>query len=240
MKPVKLIVVMLIGVIVVSCKNEGARDTISLYDQALKEIANNNYTESIDLLLKAKTTEDSLKSIDLLIGKSYFRLKQQDSALWYLNLALQKDSSDHSPYYHRGLIFFHREAYDSAISDFKSYVKSEPDAYMFQMIGRSYLALNKPQEAIDHFNQSIVLFGTDYYWYYTRAVAHYLNNDFISMKKDCDTAINLYDKDGSVFLLRAKAYYYMDKMDSACSDFSLAQELTKVDTAHVLRRLCEN
>lgn len=242
MRTTKLIGLVLISVHILSCNNKSENTTPekSLYEQALKKVENNNYRESIPLLLKAKTTEDSLKNIDMLIGKSYFRMKQPDSALIYFNIALQNDSTAYAPYYQRGLIFFEREEYNAAIDDFKSFLEHETDAYILQMIGRGYLALKKPKEAITYFDKSLVLFDTDYYWYYTRALAHYYNNDFASMKNDCDTAISLYDKSGDVYLLRAMANYYLGDTSSACNDFNLAQGLMEIDATHSLRSLCRS
>ena len=117
-----------------------------------------------------------------MIGMNYFMLEEQDSAFLYFNLALQKDSNDNYPYYYRGQIFFDREEYNLAIQDFKSFLKNKTDEHMLHMIGKSYLAMGEPKKAIDYFNKSMLLNDTDYYWYHSRAIAYYLNNDFSSTK----------------------------------------------------------
>ncbi len=224
-----------------SCGLNNSTDNLTaeqLFIKASDKFETDNYEIALDYFIKAKQKKDSLPKIDLMIGMSYFIINTQDSALKYLDMALQRDSLSIEPYYMRGQIYFDNQEYEIAIQDFKKIINEEKDAHMIFLIGKSYLAMVEPDSALKYFDNAIGLNDTDYYWFQSRAIAYTMLEDFQSAIHDCDSALDLNKKDGPVYLTRANAYLNIGDTISACEDFNLAKNLTTVEDDHKLSLIC--
>ncbi|MFN6075505.1 MAG: tetratricopeptide repeat protein [Fluviicola sp.] len=129
-----------------------------------------------------------------------------DSGLYFVNIAIQKDSTFFGSYYNRGIIYRDRGEFKLAINDFTKSIKYNPldiDSYMNR--GSSYFKILEFSSAINDFNNVIKIDSLN--------KAAFFNIGLIQMNlKDYVNAEISFIKSVQIDLKYDKAIFYLAKI----------------------------
>ncbi|MBN1462889.1 MAG: tetratricopeptide repeat protein [Paludibacteraceae bacterium] len=154
----------------------------SLYSYFCQADLSKNHREKRRLFTKFITLDPKygLARAFLNLGLSYAETNQPDSALFYYNIALLKDSTYLFSYFHRGRLYSSTEKYDKAIKDFKQVIKMYPPftaAYLER--GNCYLSIKDYNNALADFNKVIQMEPTNDQAYMLRGVVYRQTEDYL-------------------------------------------------------------
>lgn len=114
------------------------------------------------------------------------------SALRDVSTGIENDPTHTNGYQTRFLILQYLGDYESSIDDLKKLVEFRPqEAALRYEIGRAYMAINRPQEALPYFNQAIGLDRSIGLFYKERGKAHLSTGNKASALNDFNTAQQL-------------------------------------------------
>ncbi len=114
------------------------------------------------------------------LGLSYAQANKLDSALFYYNISLRKDSTYLYSYYHRGELYSMFEQHQKAISDFNMVIKMSPSfANAYLLRGNSYLAIKDYPNALADFNKTIEFDAYSDQAYLMRGVVYREQKDYL-------------------------------------------------------------
>lgn len=99
------------------------------YKKAKALFDQKNYTESVELTLKALEKDPDHTVSLVLMGWHYFIVQNYPSSLEQLNKALEQDMYLSEAYFLKGLIFYERKEFSKAASNFKTAVEQNNDYY---------------------------------------------------------------------------------------------------------------
>ena len=154
----------------------------SLYSEYCKGILADNQKKKRFYLIKFITLEPKygLARAFMNIGLSYAQSNKLDSALFYYNIALLKDSTYLYNYYYRGELFSALEKHELAIKDFNQVIKMSPDfPNVYLLRGSSCLSLKDYPNALADFNKAIKLDPKSDQAYMLRGVVYREQKDYL-------------------------------------------------------------
>ena len=137
------------------------------YFQADMNFKLGEFDKAIDLAsqqLPLSTDQEERSQLNKIVGESYFNLKKYDKALPYLKdykgLKGKWSNTDH---YQLGYVYFKRNEYNAAISEFNKIIDGENSVAQngYYHLAKCYLETYKKQEALNAFkNASEMTFNT--------------------------------------------------------------------------------
>ena len=156
------------------------------------------------------------------IGSSYLNKNLPDSAILYLNKAIELDPKDPTPYFNRGIALRAKSEFEGAIDDFEKFIsvtkvdKNKAEAYA--NIGEIYRNSGNDSLALQCFNKAIRL-NDELSVAYNRRGLYYLGiNDLSSAIVDFSKAVK-YNQFNAEAINNLGLGYMMDE------DFARAEEL---------------
>ena len=154
------------------------------YYAAIFEEANKNYKEAIVAYKKANSIGHD-KRVDERIASCYEDLGDYNSALQYINYAIETDSSDASDYYSRANFYAELYQIDKSIEDMSRYIELEPkSSYGYYRRGWWKHLAGRCEEAIEDFNLSKAIDQTYTYTYDGMARCYLRLGDTIKAKEE--------------------------------------------------------
>jgi tetratricopeptide (TPR) repeat protein len=164
--------------------------TTALYNIAKCHIANENYSEAIDFLIKALEapyTEIPKGQIQLTIGIVYLRLQQPDRALKYFNTALDVNPDLYNVYYYRALVFAEQGDYPKALEQLNIFLRYTWAIEYINLRGIYYFNARMYDDALRDFNTVLKNVPND--------AGIYCNiSDVYLMKNDVQNALGALEK----------------------------------------------
>lgn len=114
------------------------------------------------------------------------------SALKDVTTGIENDPDHTNGYQTRFLILQYLGDYESSIADLKTLIEFRPkEAALRYEVGRAYMVLNRPQEALPYFNQAISLDGSVGLFYRERGKAHLSTGNKAGAQSDFNRAQQL-------------------------------------------------
>ena len=126
------------------------------------------------------------------LGSLFVRLGNNDSSLYYFNLAISLDSMFKYNYQFRGLTYQMMHRYEDAISDYKQYLRLDPnDDNIMSTIGVNYRRMNEYKESLPWFDQAIAKNPKSGQSYLNRSFSYYSLGDKQKALQDMNLARQL-------------------------------------------------
>lgn len=148
----------------------GLNKALQIYDGyfepyfALGQLASfkKDYVKSIDLYKKAMTLNHEYHFLYNNIGNNYFRLGQLDTAMKYLNIAIEKQPDYAEAYSNIGSVYFTRGMQKEAIEAYTKAIEHDPKYYdAYKNMGSAYGMMKDYKTAMDYFFKALKLKSTD-------------------------------------------------------------------------------
>jgi tetratricopeptide (TPR) repeat protein len=187
------------------------------------------YNNSIDDNTKAlKYADSDSVRIMLLVNRSQARDKKGDYPGAYMDLrqALQIDSVNY-----RALMEMEGVLVDGGKPlESIAYLRTAHQHYPNEVapmndIAFRYLDMEKYDEAIEAFKETLKISPEDAYVYNNMAYAEYMKQDLDDALKDVNHSISLYSRNSQAYKNRALIYLSLKQRDKACPDLDTAIKL---------------
>jgi tetratricopeptide (TPR) repeat protein len=156
------------------CEAQTAKD---YYNNGLKKYDNEKYSDAISdfkkaLELNAKSN-DSYKTVLIgsnnTIGLCYYELHNYETALTYINKAIELDSKYANFYFNRALVQGELQNNSDALQDYSKAIELKPDyAEAYANRGVSNLNLGNQEDACKDFKKALELGDNDVKSYYLK------------------------------------------------------------------------
>ncbi|MEP2772262.1 MAG: tetratricopeptide repeat protein [Fulvivirga sp.] len=158
-------------------------------------ISNQLFTLIIVSTLINTSQATAQDSVDKLFNRAYHYLSvDRQKAISLLSDCINQDAEFTDAYFHRGIAYFKEGKYDSALHDFKTVERQNPDRSIIWMYkGFTYRNQGNIEEALASFSNYISLNPTDTsaYSYILRGKVKYELGDFQGAVSDYDMAMKL-------------------------------------------------
>lgn len=114
--------------------------------------------DNFNEIIKYKQNKTKLFSTRALYikGMAYYGIEDDDNALKYLNLAIEKGPADEKMFFYKGITHYYKYEFSEALKSMDSAIalnSTNPDFYAIK--GEIYLQLEEPDSAIKYFSRSI-------------------------------------------------------------------------------------
>jgi lipoprotein NlpI len=128
-------------------------------------------------------------------------------------------------FHNRGLAYYHKKEYDSAIEDYDHAIRlGLKDSDSFYHRGLAYFDKNDYDRAIQDLNQTLKLNPDSVAALQKRGWAYENKNDYDQAIRDYDRAISLQSGYGPAFIRRAKVYEAKRQYEQALADYEAATQ----------------
>jgi Tfp pilus assembly protein PilF len=171
------------------------------------------------------------------LGTAFPLNQQADTAIYYYNIAISKDSSYYRAYSSRGTAYLLKEIPDKAEADYKKALKLKfNDLSTMISLASLRASLNDINGAMDYFRQAedIDAKYIDIYW--NRGALNLSLNRFYDALKDVNKAISLEPNNPKGFFFRGTVERYLKKYDEAMKDYNEALRLNPLEGEAYVRR----
>lgn len=198
-----------------------------------------DYAHAIPDLCSA--LKKGLSRWDILHGLSqaHMNLGNLDSALTFINQAINLSPTPDSLLQSRALIFIHSARPIQAVEDLNKLVDAgiaKANTYYLRGIAFTQLARNK--EAIQDYNTTIRLRPTLYEAYFNRGLIYAYMGDFTRAIDDYNVIIAHMPKYSAPVLARGVAYINLDNFSAGCADFQRAANLGNAQGEKMIEDYC--
>ena len=167
------------------------------FDLGKNELALNDYRQALAVQKNSQQLlgyKDNKYDSRLLsnLGSLFGKQGNYDSSLYYFNLSISVDSMFKNNYQFRGLTYQMMHRYEDAISDYKHYLRLEPnDDYIMSAIGVNYQRMDKHKESLTWFDQAIAKNPKSGQSYLNRSFSYYTLGDKQKALQDMNMARQL-------------------------------------------------
>ncbi len=167
------------------------------------QLAEMLYKKAIDLMLDQKSKKEGIspqfQSYYINYGSIQRKLGKTDDALKSYNTAMLLDPNDPTVYYLRGLCYYMKADYQTAITDYsKSIVLNDKNAAPFLERGFANKKLGQFGSAITDFTRAIVLNENDPKAFTGRGACYFETAKYSESLKDLERAAKLTPKDTEI------------------------------------------
>jgi tetratricopeptide (TPR) repeat protein len=99
------------------------------------------------------------QEVELLLetGKSFYKVRQVDSAYHYFNLAIEADSSSDEAWFRRGLTREKLNDPDGALEDYRHAAQISPEPVYYNNIGMIYTIREDHMAALEEYDKALAL-----------------------------------------------------------------------------------
>ncbi len=183
--------------------------------------------------------EDAHKSINyakyfdaetfLLLGRIYVNLKEYDSAIGYINNALNINPQYFEAINEKALIFLYMSDYEQALIFIEEAIAKKTDYADFYFTrGLVFIYQEKYQRAINSFDKALSLKNASnkFAIYLNRGVCNLNLLNYEKSIKDFNEAISLDPYNASAYHSRGRTYYELQAYDAALNDFNKSLQIS--------------
>jgi len=93
-------------------------------------------------------------------GKSFYKVRNIDSAIFYFNKAINLDNTSDDAYFRRALCKLKLKDNEGAIADYRSAIRINPKPVYYNNIGIIFTLEQYHEEALDEFNKALAIDST--------------------------------------------------------------------------------
>ncbi len=116
------------------------------------------YDEIIKYKNKNKKVEAYSAKAYYYVAMSYYMKNQDDDAIKYFDIAINKGPVDHDMFFYKGMALYYKGKYQESLPNFSKAIEmlpDEPDFYGGK--GEAFYALNQKDSALNYFSKAIIL-----------------------------------------------------------------------------------
>ncbi len=198
----------------------------------------NFYIKSLKDFNKAIEINPKMYAVYINRGLVYIHLKEYNKALNNFSVSILYDSLNVESYYNRGMLYYILNKYDKAIIDFEKCNKLEPGKfYVNNLLAISYYK-------VKNYEKSLIFFLKQAQDDNNIKTLNYIANIFVKINRYSD-AIKYFDKiillnpnQGSAYLNRGNAYYFLDSINIACENWVTAEKLGVKVAGKMIEKHC--
>lgn len=167
-------------------------------------------------------------------GFSYLKKNQYDHSIEDFTKAIQLDPENAWALANRGNAYFNKREYDAAMQDYDAALRLNPVGYATLFYGRGsiYNANGEAVQAIEQFDQAILLQPEFPEAFNNRGVAYFNNGQFSRAIGDYVQALDFRPDYSSALQNRGNAYAAKGQYDRAIEDYNKAIELRPAAAAY--------
>ncbi|MBX3042700.1 MAG: hypothetical protein KIT33_01250 [Candidatus Kapabacteria bacterium] len=131
-------------------------------------------------------------------------------------------------------------AYESARLNLEKVIKNDSTNYeAFVLMGRLEFAMDNLKESLVYYDIALEI-NPDYVAAYKERAKSYRMLGLLDKSiNDLSSIINIYHDDGFIFLERANVFFEKGDMDSACRDWTKANELGIGEAKRIYQKFCQ-
>ncbi len=173
------------------------------------------------------------------LAKNLVEVQDVEGALRSYSRSLELDSTVAETYFYRGCVFFGQKNYQAALSDFLKAVKRKHDyAEAYFNVGVTYSTLNRHQEAVQAYTESIRL-NPNEHMYRARARSYAVIGKYSESLADCNKVLSPVSTDAETYYIRALSLFYLNRKEEACVDWKKASGLGYQQADELVKSYCK-
>lgn len=136
-----------------------AQSPLQQYQQGYQKWLAKEYTQAVSALKKAAESPEYKIPATVLLARSYLELKRPSDAVAACNTALESSPEHIDLLYQRSLAYFAQSKWSQASKDLQIIQDRHPkNPYISNQLGNCYAKLQKPEQAMQQWNQAIAVY----------------------------------------------------------------------------------
>ncbi len=214
-----------------------AQSALDYYQSAAKKFDAYNFAGAITEYSSAIQLDPTYTNAYFNRGLAHLEMENFSAALLDINQVINLTPNDIEVYAQRANIKLMMNDLNGAIADYSIVLNEKRDAAIFSDRGAAYLGLNKNEEAIQDFRESIAMDPNTAITWSQMADVYFNKKEYQTAIQHYSAALNIDPNLVVALNNRGNAFKASKMYDSAISDYSTAIEITAISDLYANRSI---